>query len=85
METGLRELEALLEYIIKHNTEHAEEINTLAQKAASLHRDDVSINLIRGVEKMEESNADLTQALESLRKKPDGTGGDNRLVSGKQS
>ncbi len=69
METGLRELEALLEYIIKHNNEHAEEINALAQKAASLRRDDVSINLIRGVEKMKESNADLTIALESLRKR----------------
>ena len=69
METELRELEALLKYIIKHNTEHAEEINALAQKAASLCRDDVSIDLIRGVEKMKESNADLLKALESLRGK----------------
>jgi hypothetical protein len=69
METGLRELEALLEYVIKHNREHAEEINTLARKAASLSRDDVSINLMRGVEKMKESNADLMKALENLRRR----------------
>ncbi len=69
MDGEMKELDALLDYLIKHNKDHAEEIMVLAQKAKDLGEIAVYVNLIKGVEHMERSNESLEQAHGILRKK----------------
>lgn len=69
MDKEMRELDVLLDYLIKHNSEHADEITTLAQKARQLGEDTVYDDLIKGVECMKQSNKSLEHALGILREK----------------
>lgn len=69
MQTEMRELDTLLDYIIKHNKEHAEEIKNLAQKAKDLGKVAVYDDLTKGVEQMNRSNESLKSALNKLRRK----------------
>ena len=69
MESEMKELDALLEYIIKHHKEHLEEINTLAQKAIGLGKTKVYDDLLKSIEQMNRSNESLKKALENLREK----------------
>ena len=47
MQPEMKELDALLEYTIKHNKEHAEELRNLAQKAKALQKAAVYDNFQR--------------------------------------
>jgi hypothetical protein len=67
MKDEMRELEALLEYLVKHNREHAGEITDLAGRAEALGKSEVYDHLIRGVELLNESNESLEAALTVLR------------------
>jgi hypothetical protein len=69
MNDQMKELDALLDYLIKHNKDHAEEITVLAEKAKSLGETTVYDNLTKGVEHMERSNESLEKALSVLRGK----------------
>ena len=69
MDAEMKELDALLDYLIKHNKDHAEEITVLAQRAKDLGETAVYDNLTKGVEHMERSNESLEQALSILRGK----------------
>jgi hypothetical protein len=69
MDAEMKELNALLDYLIKHNKDHAEEIMVLAQKARALGETAVHDNLTKGVEHMERSNESLEKALNILRAK----------------
>jgi hypothetical protein len=69
MNAEMKELDALLDYLIKHNKDHAEEITVLAQKAKDLGETTVHDNLTKGVEYMERSNESLEKALNNLRGK----------------
>ena len=69
MDGEMKELDALLDYLIKHNKDHAEEITALAQKAKDFGEIAVYDNLTKGVEHMERSNESLEQALGILRRK----------------
>ena len=66
MEAEMKELHALLDYIIKHNQEHSEEIETLSQKAMNLGKTAVYDYLVKGVEQMKASNESLKKALDKL-------------------
>ena len=67
MESEMMKLEALLDYTIKHNNEHAEDLKTLAQKAKDLGKTAVYQDLMQGVEQMDKANVTLTAALKKLR------------------
>ena len=69
MDAEMKELDALLDYLIKHNKDHAEEITIMAQKAKDLGETVVYDNLTKSVEHMERSNESLEQALSILRGK----------------
>lgn len=64
-----KELEALLEYLVGHNRDHAEEIVELAEKAMALGIDCARNEMMEGVEKLKQSNSHLEAALNMLRSK----------------
>ena len=63
MDEELRKLDILLDYLIQHNRDHAEEIAVLAQKAKSLGEAVVCGDLEKGVEYMKRSSEILEHAL----------------------
>ncbi|OFV82512.1 MAG: hypothetical protein A2W26_11415 [Acidobacteria bacterium RBG_16_64_8] len=63
----MRELEALLEYMVKHNEDHAGEIMDLATLAKELDKGEAYEHLIRGVDLLKDSNESLRMALTALR------------------
>ncbi len=67
MESEMMKLDALLDYTIKHNSEHAEELKSLAQKARELGKTAVYDDLTRGIEQMHVANETLGVALKKLR------------------
>jgi hypothetical protein len=62
----LHELEVLLEYLVKHNQEHAAEITELAARAEALGKQTAYDHLTRGVALMNDSNTSLQAALTAL-------------------
>ena len=67
MASGMQELEALLEYLVKHNTDHAGEIMDLARRAQDLGKKEVYDHLLTGVDLLNSSNESLKAALAVLR------------------
>jgi len=67
MDDDMRELEALLDYLVKHNDDHAAEVDVLAERAQSMGRTEVHRLLTEGVELMRRSNDSLKAALAALR------------------
>jgi hypothetical protein len=67
MEGHVDELEALLEYLIKHNADHAGEIEELAARAETLGNSAAHEHLLVGVAKLKDSNESLKAALLALR------------------
>lgn len=67
MEGEMRELEVLLEYLVKHNGDHAGEIMDLAARADALGNTEVYDHLVRGVDLLNDSNESLRAALTALR------------------
>jgi len=67
MQNDLKELEALLNYLINHNEDHAQEIVELAVKAKEMGKEEVNNNLAKGVEYLKYSNEMLKKALQLLR------------------
>jgi hypothetical protein len=66
MEPVLQELEVLLEYLVKHNEDHAREIMGLAVRAQGLGKTAAYEHLTRGVDLMNDSNKSLRAALAAL-------------------
>ena len=62
----MEELEALLEYLVKHNDDHAAEIEDLADRAKQLGNPEAYEQLTHGVELLRESNQWLRSALRML-------------------
>jgi len=67
MESEMMKLDVLLDYTIKHNSEHAEELKSLARKAKELGETALYDDLMRGVEQMNRANETLEVALKRLR------------------
>jgi len=67
MGSELKELKALLSYMIKHNDEHAGELKDLAEKAKSLGNAVAYDELIIGVKEMKKANERLKNALNKLK------------------
>jgi hypothetical protein len=66
LEPVLKELEVLLEYLVKHNQEHAKEITELAARAQALGKTAAYEHLKRGVDLMNDSSKSLQAALAAL-------------------
>jgi hypothetical protein len=56
----------LLEYLIKHNRDHAGEIMDLAERAQTLGNTEAYRHIVRGVDLLNDSNASLQAALTAL-------------------
>ena len=70
MEKGIREkLEIILKHWMEHNREHASEYEKWSQKAKEEGLEDVSAAIERAIEVMQESNGNLFEALELLKKR----------------
>lgn len=67
MDTEMMRLETLLDYTVKHNSEHAGELEALAEKAKELGKTVAYDQLIKGVQQMNEANESLSVALKKLR------------------
>lgn len=67
MEPVLQELEVLLEYLVKHNREHAAEITELAARAQTLGNTAAYEHMTRGVDLMNDSTKSLQAALAALK------------------
>ena len=67
MDEQMKELEALLDYLVKHNEDHAAELTDLAARALSLGKKEAYDDLVKGVELMNGSNESLRAALAALR------------------
>ncbi len=65
-EEAMRELKALLEYLVKHNAEHAGEILELAARAENLGKAQAHEHLVQGVELLQRANEELQAALSTL-------------------
>lgn len=68
MDSEMMKLETLLDYTVKHNSEHADELKGLAEKAKELGKMAAYDQLIRGVQQMKEANETLVIALKELRR-----------------
>jgi hypothetical protein len=66
MEHTLQELETLLQYLVKHNEEHAAELMQLADQARALEKQEAYGHLTQGVEQLSASNRSLRAALAAL-------------------
>jgi hypothetical protein len=62
----MEELQALLEYLVKHNSEHAAEIMELADRARQFGGPEAYDHLAHGADLMLESNKSLQSALTVL-------------------
>ncbi|MBW2541942.1 MAG: hypothetical protein JRF15_07625 [Deltaproteobacteria bacterium] len=63
----MRELDSLLDYTIRHNEEHAKELESLARRARELGKERVDEEIERGVEQLNQANQSLKRALKQLR------------------
>ena len=66
MEPSIGEIRSLLEYLIKHNRDHAGEIMDLAERAQTLGNTEAYQHIVRGVDLLNDSNASLQAALTVL-------------------
>ena len=66
MERPIQELTALLEYMVKHNQDHAAELQDLAARAQSLGKSQAYKHIARGINLLKESNESLSAALKAL-------------------
>jgi len=66
MEHTMEELATLLQYLVKHNEDHAAELLELAGRARELGKQDAYDHLATGVELLKGSNTSLQAALATL-------------------
>lgn len=62
-------LKVLLDYWMRHNSEHSEEFRGWAQKAGAAGETQVQSDIMQAVEKIEKANASLARAMERLRRR----------------
>ena len=66
MEPVLQELRILLEYLVKHNQDHATELMELAARVEKQGHSEAHAHMTKGVELLNESNRSLRAALGAL-------------------
>ena len=66
MATDMEELRLLLEYLVKHNREHATELMDLAARVKAQGYDKAYDHMEKGVDLLNGSNQSLQEALEQL-------------------
>jgi hypothetical protein len=68
MKPDLQEVNALLEYMVHHNTDHAQELKVLSEKVKTLGKTAAYQQLSSGIQKMQEANRHFEEALNELQK-----------------
>ncbi len=66
MATALQELRVLLEYLVKHNQDHATELMDLAVRVKEQGHATAYDHMAKGVDLLNESNQSLQAALKKL-------------------
>ena len=66
MEREMQEMRALLEYLVKHNGDHAAELKDLAARLQVMKKPEAYDHLEKGIELMNRSNESLQAALTAL-------------------
>ena len=66
MATAIEELRLLLEYLVKHNQEHANELMDLAARVKAQGHETAYDHMARGVDLLNGSNQSLQEALDEL-------------------
>jgi hypothetical protein len=66
MATALQELRVLLEYLVKHNQDHATELMDLAGRVKAEGHERAYDHMVKGADLLDESNRALREALEEL-------------------
>jgi len=66
VEPSIQEMKSLLEYLIRHNQDHAAEIMDLANRAQTLGNADAFRHIAKGVDLLNESNESLRAGLAAL-------------------
>ena len=66
MATAIEELRLLLEYLVKHNQEHADELMDLAARVKAQGNEKAHDHMAKGFDLLNESNLSLQEALEEL-------------------
>lgn len=66
MEASTHEIRSLLEYLVKHNADHAGEIMELAERAQILGNQEAYQHIVQGVRLLNDSNESLRAALTAL-------------------
>lgn len=63
----ISQLTALLDYMIKHNEEHAEEVKEYAERAKKLGNEEAQADIEKGVALLQQSNEMLRKARNGLK------------------
>ena len=66
MATAIEELRLLLDYLVKHNQEHANELMDLAERVKAQGHKKAYDHMAKGVELLNGSNQSLQEALDEL-------------------
>jgi hypothetical protein len=66
MDASTQEIKSLLEYLVKHNADHAGEIMELAERAQILGNQTAYQHIAQGVRLLNESNESLKAGLAAL-------------------
>lgn len=66
MDEATKKLAVLLDYLIKHNAEHADEINDIAAGVAKLGNETAQKSIENGVDLLLQSNEALKKARKAL-------------------
>ncbi len=66
MEPSLQEIKSLLDYLVKHNEDHAGEIMELAERTRALGNAEAHEHIVTGVGLLRQSNENLRMALAEL-------------------
>ncbi len=66
MDASTQEIKSLLEYLVKHNADHAGEIMELADRAQILGNQEAYKHIVEGVRLLNDSNESLRAGLAAL-------------------
>lgn len=62
-DNSLKELEALIRYLVDHNVHHTEELEELALSLKQNHKDEAYADVLSAIESYKEGNNKLSSAL----------------------
>ncbi len=68
-DNSLKELEALIRYLVDHNVHHTEELEELAESLKKNNKDEAYAEVLSAIESYREGNKKLSSALDKFLEK----------------